>query len=193
MAFPSPPWRLCGDAWGSLFRAAAPGEPTATWAVGLVAYDRGSTLSYSELVVARVKDPLRGEVEVREMWVDSPTSREAGRALWALPKEMATFHHDAGGLTPLGRHAWRVRRDGAVAVEAEFLDTAVAAVRTPVRGAAVQPRADGTTQRSPMRGSARLVPCLARWEIDPRGPLGWLGDRSPLVSFRVRDFRLTFG
>lgn len=194
MAFPSPPWHLRGDAWGSVVRATAPGDPApATWVLGLVSYAPGSTLAYSELLVARLRDPLRGEVTVRDMWVDSEPSREAGRSLWALPKQPAAFDHDPGGLGPVGRHEWTVSLDGSPALRAEVLDLPGAAVPTPVRGSTAQERSDGRTVRASFHGRARVLPCLARWDVAADGPLAWLRGRAPLASFRVRDFRVTFG
>lgn len=194
MAFPSPPWHLRGDAWGSLVRATAPGEQdAATWVVGLVSYAPGSTLDYCELLVARVQDPLRGVVRVRDMWVDSSPSRDAGRALWALPKELAVLERSSGGISPVARHEWTVDVDGSPTLRAEFLDLPGATLPVPVRGATDQARVDGGTTRSSFQGTARVLPCLARWDVEPAGPLGWLSGRAPLASFRVRDFRVTFG
>src|SRR5688500_11963713 len=104
MTFPSPPWRMTGQLWLTLVRTARPGpggRPAGTYGVALVDYQEGSPLTYGELLVARpvkVEDgPNAGKhVTVTDIWVDSAPSREGGRSLWAVPKELATFGWSAG-------------------------------------------------------------------------------------------------
>lgn len=199
MAFPSPPWDLRAQAWLSLFRAAPPGEERGTYAVAFVSYEPGGTLDYSELLVARRADdsPQRGALAtVRSMWVDSAASREGGRALWSIPKELAGFRHETGRMGPVGRDSWQATlpADGAaddrVFAAAEFVDASRLALRAPFRGRLWQPRGGGGGAVALVRGSGRGLPCLATWTFDPAGPLGWLAGRHPLVSLRLHDVRL---
>lgn len=44
-----------------------------------------------------------------------------------------------------------------------------------------------------MSGSAKSVPCVGRWDFGADGPLAWLHGRRPVASFRMTDFRITFG
>ena len=199
MAFPSPPWQLYSDLWGSLFRAQPPGGPHGLYAVALVAYRPGGTLSYSELVVARRADdrgaPASGwglALTVRDLLVDSAESREGGRALWGLPKELGTFTRSPGGLGPVHRTAWRVEEKRGPVLAAEFLDASALAPRVPLRGSTRQPTGTSRVRVATIRGSARTSPCLASWSFEPEGRLGWLAGRSPMVSFRLRDFSVAF-
>lgn len=192
MAFPSPPWHLRGHLWGSLFRAQPPGEQAGVFAVAFVEYRPGGTLDYSELLVARRADEGGLALRVRDLWVDSEVSREGGRALWDLPKELATFSHAPGGLGPVDRTFWSAAAGDGQLATAEFLDTSVLALRGPVRGSTSQPTLSAGTRVATVQGSARGVPCLAHWSFDARGPLGWLAGRHPFLSFRLRDFAVTF-
>ena len=192
MAFPSPPWHLRGQLWGSLFRAQPPGEEAGVFAVAFIGYEPGGTLAYSELLVARRADEGGLALTVRDLWVDSAESREGGRALWGLPKEMATFVRDPGGLGPVNRTFWSAQDGRRPLATAEFLDSSALALRGPVRGSTSQPTLSAGTRVATVHGSARGLPCLAHWSFDRTGALGWLADRPPLFSWRLRDFDVTF-
>lgn len=188
MPYPSPPWTLRGQLWLSLFYAARPGEERSLVTVGWVSYEAGSTLEYAELLVARplkVDDTRR--VTVEQMWVDSPTSLEGGRSIWGMPKELADFTLDQGGLGPAGRAAWSATVDGAPLASASFADANGVAPRTPVRTSTWQTRDDGSEVVGRARGSARSLPCLGHWDFAADGPLGWLHGHQPVSSFRLRD------
>ena len=79
-----------GQGWLSLFRPRRIGpRPDGTYVAAFVSYEPGSPLTYSELLIARVLD--RRQVEITDIWVDSVVSRDGGRALWAIPKELYDF------------------------------------------------------------------------------------------------------
>ncbi|WP_104108122.1 acetoacetate decarboxylase family protein [Nocardioides sp. 616] len=191
MPFPSPPWQLRGQLWGSLFRAAPPDQPRGLFVVAFVSYEAGSTCEYSELLVARRAEGTSTALTVRDMWVDSEPSREAGRALWALPKELAVFHHDQGTVGPVARHSWRASTAGRTLASAEFVDASALSARVPVRATTRQPVADGGLRVATVTGSTRGLPCLGHWSFAPDGALGWLADRHPVLSFRLRRFSAT--
>lgn len=191
MPFPSPPWSLRGQAWVSLVRAAAPGEGTDTWVTGFVDHQPGGTLSYRELVVARRLG--RRAVQVRDLWVDSAASRDGGRSLWHLPKQLGVLTHTASGLGLVGNAEWAATDGTAQIASASFADVARAAVPLPFRFRTEQPREDGPPAVTSVAGRGRSLPCLAHWDFAAEGPLGWLAGRQPLASFRVRDFALVFG
>ncbi|HEU5012084.1 MAG TPA: acetoacetate decarboxylase family protein [Roseiflexaceae bacterium] len=104
--YPPAPWHMLGQSWGGLFRADQPlGVPAGLrhvlpprWlVVGLVHYREG-TLRYDEFFTASVA--RRGSqfgLYVQRIWVNDRASQAGGRAIWGLPKELATFvWHDKG-------------------------------------------------------------------------------------------------
>src|SRR4051794_26745003 len=55
-----------------------------------VRYEPGGVLHYQELLSAvLVHERGRPRVTVTEIWVDSTASRDGGRALWGIPKDLA--------------------------------------------------------------------------------------------------------
>jgi acetoacetate decarboxylase len=197
MTFPSPPWRMHGQLWLSLVRTSVSGpgdRPAGVYGVALVDYQRGSPLTYGELLVARPVTVRTGpdagrHVTVTDIWVDSEPSRQGGRSLWAVPKEIASFD-------------WSTeQRDGRRPVsavvpgiaEASFGAPPVVLPRTPFTGTTWQRREDGASVVAALSGSSRAFLVRGSWAFDPDGPLGWLAAARPLASFVMRDFRMTFG
>jgi hypothetical protein len=194
--YPPEPWHLRGQMYVSLFllpRRRLPALPPplrpvtvaghafvgAAW----VRYEPGGTLTYRELLSA-VLTHERGRpgVTITDIWVDDARSRDGGRALWGIPKELADLRLDPG--------------PGAVHAQA------------PMAGAEIRPRRwsgrwplalsvaqllDAEVRRTPVRGHAALAPARVTWRPDAAGPLGYLAGRRPLLSVAVRDFRLRFG
>lgn len=187
--YPPAPWHMHGQLWLSLFRVRG-----TTWGVGLVNYEDPSPLTYSELLVARaVKDPVNG-VSISQIWVDSPDSRAGGRELWAIPKELCDFTFESSRTGPLTSASWSASAGRRPIVEASFKDTSSLALRLPFKGATWQPGLDGGPDRtSSLTGSARSLPCLGTWTFAADGPLDWLRGARPLMSVRMRDFRMSFG
>jgi hypothetical protein len=196
--FPSPPWQLTARAWVSLFVLRDTGRadrPGGLYGVAFVDYGTGGVLAYHELVVARLlREGRSPRVRVTDIWVDSPASRDGGRALWALPKQLADL--------PLQDRSWGLGRrttfsgvaGGRHVASGAFVSAPAAAmVRTPYSARLSQLRADGTRVVTPTRGSARVVPCRASWRFAADGPLAFLHGRRPVLSVRLRDARLRFG
>lgn len=202
--YPAPPWRMHGDGWLSLFRladAADEHHPAGVYTVGFIDYTEPSPLTYGELLVARpvsagsTTGGRRGRaVTVTDMWVDSPASVAGGRTLWGFPKVLCTFEHGTGRRGPLTRTRWAAEADGRPLVEARFTDVSRAAPRVPTKGRVEQPGIDDHPEpgRCRMTGSAKSLPCRARWDFPADGPLAWLRRARQLGSFAMKDFRLEF-
>ena len=192
MPYPPAPWQLHGQLWVSLFRVREsdhPGHRGGLYGAAFVSYEPPGQLTYSELLVAT---PTGRRATITDIWVDSPDSRDGGRALWAIPKDLAGFARDDAG-SRVRRTTWRAEVDGRPAATAQFADVSHRAPRTPFRASTHQVREDGSTVLAPIRGSARTLPCRASWSFDDAGPLAWLDGKRPLASFRLRDFSMTFG
>ncbi|MFI6094514.1 acetoacetate decarboxylase family protein [Lentzea sp. NPDC051213] len=190
MGYPPEPWHLRGSLVISLFRVPRRRAPqdhlpagarlitlagNVFVAVAFVSYEPGGVLSYEELLVASpVWDRGGVAVSVPQIWVDSEESRQGGREMWAIPKHLARFGQGssiagaavAGGVALPGR--WKVK------------------------GWTVQ-RLDGRDVRTRTVVSGRLRLARAAWFCPVDGPLGWLTGRTPLVSFALKEMRLTFG
>ncbi|GAB3663577.1 acetoacetate decarboxylase family protein [Nocardioides korecus] len=195
-AYPPAPWHLHGQLWLSLFTVRPgsdpvhPDRPGGVYGVALVSYEDPSPLVYSELLVAR---PVRAQAQITDIWVDSPASRDGGRDLWAIPKDLATFRRgDRPG--PADRTTWDVAVRGRHSLAARFTDVSRhAPVRTPFAFSTRQVREDGEVVVTGVTGTGRVLPCRSRWDVDPTGPLGWLAGARPRGSVRVADFAMTFG
>ena len=114
MTYPPEPWHLHGQLWLSLFRVRRgehPDRPPGLYGAALVSYEEPSPLTYSELLVAT---PVGVKAQITDIWVDSPDSRDGGRELWAIPKELARLHPcragRPGAAYDVGARASRARR-----------------------------------------------------------------------------------
>ncbi|MGI5241268.1 acetoacetate decarboxylase family protein [Dactylosporangium sp. CA-139066] len=196
MAYPAEPWSLRGRMYVSVFvlpAAAVPALPAelagavrvvriggrAVIGAAWVDYRPGGDLSYRELLAAvLVRAGLRPRVTITHIWVDSVESRDGGRALWGIPKDLATFEltderADAAGIAGVGLRG----RPG---------------VRLPIGFRVVQALA-GAAKTTPVRATARCGPARVRWAIEPGGPLAFLAGRRPILSLVAGDFRMRFG
>lgn len=193
-----------GQLWLSLFRvreAVDERRPAGVYGAAFVSYEPGGTLAYSELLVARLaKSPGHGRcVTISDIWVDSAASRAGGRELWAIPKELCDFRMESSHTGPLSRTEWSASLERRPIARAEFTDLARGAVRLPFRNGTWQPALDGAPgdggagRAAPLGGSAKMLPCRGTWEFDAHGPLAWLRGGTRLASFRMADFRLSFG
>jgi acetoacetate decarboxylase len=109
MPYPPSPWYLRGLAFFSLYaieiETARPFIPLTLEIVSFYPnytlggvyignYKSGSTLEYSELIIApafvRYQNHIGGWVS--HIYVDNEDSLRGGREIWGLPKEMAEFH-----------------------------------------------------------------------------------------------------
>ena len=149
-----------------------------------VQYEPGGVLHYNELLAAVLtRVGLRPRVTIMHIWVDSVTSRDGGRALWGIPKDLATFAFD-------GEQA---RADGDEGPLAEA--TVTRGVRLPGRwplGFRVVQSLHGKPRTSRVKATARLSVGRSRWTIDG-GPLRYLAGRRPVLTATAGDFRMLFG
>lgn len=198
MPFPSPPWQMRAQLWGSLFALRDTGRrdrPPGLYGAAFVDYQAGSVLTYHELLVARlVRDGRSPRVRVTDIWVDSPESMAGGRSLWAIPKLLADLPMREDSLGPATRTAFNAVAEGRHLASGTFLSVPGAAlVRLPFAATLSQEREDGAVVETPWTGSARGLPCRASWTFEPDGPLAYLHGRRPLASFRLGDVRMLFG
>jgi hypothetical protein len=205
MTYPPAPWQLHGQLWVSLFGVRAADHPQhrgGLYGAAFVSYEAPSPLTYSEVLLARLarrgdgpggmgRSPLV-PVEITDIWVDSPDSRDGGRELWAIPKGLASFERSDEG-SGVRRTTWRAAVAGRPIAHARFADVSDRAPRTPFRAGTQQRRPDDTPVTAPIRGSARTLPCRATWSFDEQGPLAWLAGKRPLASMRMTDFAMSFG
>jgi hypothetical protein len=185
-----------------------PDRPGGVYGAAFVDYEPGSELTYHELLVARlVRAGRSAHVRITDIWVDSATSRDGGRSLWAIPKHLADRPLDRGAVGPVERTSFSGVAGGQHLATARFTTLPGAAVlRMPFATSTSQLRDAGTGEPagpvdspgdelviSPFTGSHRGIPSRASWTFDADGPLGFLSGRRPLASFRLRDTQLNFG
>ncbi|WP_199512855.1 acetoacetate decarboxylase [Nucisporomicrobium flavum] len=188
---PPSPWNLRGRLYLSVFAlpaAALPALPGglrpltvagrvllgAAW----VRYEPGGTLHYRELLTAVLLRDLR--VSIVDIWVDSEASRDGGRSLWAIPKDLATLEIDPPAASAAGI-ATAVIRPGR---------------RWPGRWPAPmrlrQARGSALVE-TPVRGRTALRSARVAWAPERSGRLAYLAGRKPVLSLVLDDFRLRFG
>jgi acetoacetate decarboxylase len=92
MAYPEAPWRLRGEL--ILVPARTPGPRLG--GVMLASYT-GGTLAYRELIV--FSHATRKGMVISHIYVDDEQSRAAGRSIWRLPKELASFEYQRDRFT----------------------------------------------------------------------------------------------
>jgi acetoacetate decarboxylase len=182
--------------WLSLFvaRQGAADRPAGLYGAAFVHYREGGVLAYRELLVARlVRDGAVPRVRITDIWVDSRTSLEGGRTLWAIPKELADLHQRTRRVGPVTRTAWSARVAGTPIAAAGFTATPGVAPRSPLFFTVFQQREEGTPVVAHVTGSARSLPCAGGWRFGTDGPLAWMRGRRAVASFLLSDFRVTFG
>lgn len=201
MDYPAAPWAMAGQLWLSLFRVPEKTgrlRPPGLYGVAFLRYEEPSQLTYDELLVARPVNAgaLGRRISITDIWVDSPASRDGGRELWAIPKELGAFSQHASTRRQLTTTEWTASAEGRPIARARFHDVSRVAPRVPLRAGIWQPAIDETRwleRTADLSGSAKPLPCRATWEFAPDGPLGWLAGRRSLASFRATDFRISFG
>jgi hypothetical protein len=122
----------------------------------------------------------RPRVTITEIWVDSVASRDGGRELWGIPKDLAELE-----VSPVTARAVGI-------ASANF----GRGVRLPGRWPTAMRLAqalNGEVRRTPVRGRAAMRTGKATWHVDPAGPLGYLSGRRPLLTVTLADFRMRFG
>lgn len=201
-AYPPAPWHMHGSMWLTVFRLGHDVDerhPAGVYGAAVVDYRDPSPLSYGELLLARTVEPASGEkrgrvVTITDIWVDSPASMAGGRELWAIPKELCDFELDSESRGPLTTTRWTAAAGGEPIIEARFSDVSRVAPRVPFKGEVEQPGIPEHPEVAEvvMKGTAKALPCRARWRFAPGGPLGFLDRARQLGSFRMKDFRLHF-
>ncbi|MCX6400106.1 MAG: acetoacetate decarboxylase family protein [Propionibacteriales bacterium] len=198
-SYPPAPWHMHGSLWLSVFRLREDADerhPAGQYGVALVSYEEPSPLTYHELLVARTTRAAdgKGAVTITDIWVDSTASRAGGRALWAIPKDLCDFDMESTFRGPVTSTDWTALAGRSPIVDASFTDVSRAAPRVPFSGRVVQPgiAEHPETAHVVMKGSAKALPCRARWSFASDGPLGFLGQARQLGSFRMSSFRLAF-
>ena len=185
-----------GHMWLSLFRVrtGTSERPAGLYGAAFVDYVEGSVLTYRELLLARlVRDRAVPRVHVTDIWVDSEPSRDGGRSFWALPKDLADLHVNERGAGPTLQAAGDANINGSPVAAARFMGARVRPLRTPFRFTVTQEREDGSRVVTPVSGTSCNMPVRGRWDFGADGPLAWLHGRRPVASFRLGDFRMTFG
>ncbi|MGN9911553.1 acetoacetate decarboxylase family protein [Phytohabitans sp. LJ34] len=193
MSYPPEPWHLRGQMYVSLWmvpRAALPPPPQARpltvagrgfVGTAWVDYGPGGVLEYRELLSAvLVRRAARPLVSIVDIWVDSPASRDGGRELWGIPKELAELDFTET----------RARAGGIA--EAHLATGRRLPGRWPTRFSVIQELA-GRAKVSPVRARAAVRLAKATWQVAPAGPLAYLAGRRPLLTLALRDFDMVFG
>ena len=225
--YPPQPWDLRGQLYLSIFavpRSVLPPLPEplgstvrpvpfgrhALVGAAWVRYEPGGVLHYRELLSAvLVHEGPRPRVSITEIWVDSVESRDGGRALWGIPKDLAELElrispggdlvaAASTGPEPGDRPASSAvaTADGSSAPAPIGSASFRGGPRLPGRWPAplsVAQALGGTVVRTRVRGSAGLRLGGATWRVEAGGPLGYLAGRRPLLSVALTDFRLRFG
>jgi hypothetical protein len=121
---------------------------------------------------------------ITHIWVDSPESRDGGRALWGIPKELAEFDFDGADLSA---------GDAEGPIANGTVSRRLALPGRWPSGFRVAQWLGGKPKFSPVRSRSAVEVSRATFVADPAGPLAFLSGRRPLASFSLRDFQMTFG
>lgn len=214
--YPPEPWDLRGQLYTSVFLVPLAEIPVGRTTAGeglppgcrpirfgrygifgtaWVSYEPGGVLAYSELMsTLLVRRGWRLMPTITHIWVDNEISRDGGRGLWGIPKQLAEF-----AFTGVGAAAGADRTATLNAAD-EHGSLASGTVQTrlwlpgrwPLSFRLVQ-WLGGQAKVSPVRSRARLGIARARFDANPAGPLAFLAGRRPLLSATVADFRMSFG
>lgn len=200
--YPPPPWRLNATAYLAIWRISihelalrldAALQPLrlarhVIAAAGFVNYGQGSVVEYNELFLALLaRGAGRTGVTIPRIWVDSAISLRAGRELWGIPKQPASF---------------RKLPDGAIDAAASITEEPIARIefrpgsalpfRLPLKLTVLQPSEAGV-QCTPVAASSAVSFGTSKWTIPSGSPLELLRGRRPLVSMQLRNARIRFG
>ena len=204
--YPPEPWELRGQLHTSVFLVPlrdVPGDEVppgwrpvrlgrfAVVATAWVSYEPGGVLSYRELMATvLVRRGVRLAPSIARIWVDSEASRDGGRALWGIPKELADFDFQGPAFAA---HANAHGGDGAGAIASGTVrPLGWLPGRWPVRFTVAQ-TLDGRAKVTAVRSRSRLGLSRATFVADGSGPLEFLAGRRPILTLTVGDFRMRFG
>jgi hypothetical protein len=210
VSYPAEPWDLRGQMHVSIWSLpaaqlprlprglAAAVRPVTIGGRGLVGtawveYEPGGVLQYRELLSAvLVHQRARPRVSIVDIWVSSAASRDGGRELWGIPKELAELEikpSTSRGVDEL--RAWARTATGTIA-ETSISPGLRCPGRWPTRLSVIQQLRD-RVKATPVRGWAGIRRAKATWQVAPGGPLAYLNGRRPLLTVTLRDFRIVFG
>jgi hypothetical protein len=210
VAYPPAPWRLGGSMAVSLWsfpRRNLPqdilqeGLAPRGWfgrsilATAFAVYEPGGVLAYNELLLAlRVRASGRGMVNVPAIWVDSSASVAGARALWAVPKELASFTAGQTMLADGGRIecSFEARNGDCLLASMRFRSRAALPGWWRTRSSIVQ-ASGGDRVITRAQALSRIAIGSAIWEFPVESPLGFLRGRRPLVSLRLHRMTMAFG
>jgi Acetoacetate decarboxylase (ADC) len=199
LSYPPSPWTLNATAYVSLWRV-----PTRDWPItlgsgireltlfgslmlcsGFVDYEPGGDLQYRELFLAVLaRAGARMGATLPLIWVDSVASLEGGRALWAIPKQLAAVHVENRTL--------RAAANGRPIASMSFEPGKRLLRRFPMHPTVMQARGSELI-RTPIHVSAGIERIRAQWYIPQDSPFSVLQDRVPIMSLRLSQARLRFG
>jgi len=150
----------------------------------LAHYQHSPVGEYRELIVAPALVSRHGRVGfwISNIYVDSETSMAAGRAIWALPKQMASLEWGAGGVSSVGP---QLRVSASVAAAGRSM-------RLPFVGAAMSQCGSAKSWFS-VRGSARVGHARASVEFAHGDGLAALGFGGSMKVFVCQQLRVTIG
>lgn len=194
--YPLSPWDLTGHAYTGVWllpkHLAPPPHNADTKAVTIFGrvivcaaffvYEEPSPLTYDEIMsTVLVRDRWRLRVSITHIWVNSPASRDGGRELWAIPKDLADFD--------VGQHAsYAAQGIGSLMVNR----VRRLPFRVPLRFTTAQDR-NGDLLVTPVSGAIRAGLAKSRWSFAADGPIGFLAGRKPLLTWAAKPFHLIFG
>ena len=193
VSYPPEPWDLHGQAVATTFlvpadRIGSPPPGTSIVRIGRRAlvttaffrYEEPSPLQYDEIMATvLVRQGWWLRVWITHIWVDSPASRDGGRELWAIPKDLAEF-----ALAPTVSYV----ADGIGSASVRRVRRLPG--RWPLAFRIAQER-DGAALVTPVRGRVRVGSARTRWWFT--GPLAHLDGGRPLLTILVPRFHLVFG
>jgi acetoacetate decarboxylase len=162
----------------------APGKTLA--ALWIAAYERGSTLEYRELIVGcgLTRFGARLGLWISHIFVDEPRSLLAGREVWGLPKELASFTG-----SPARGGELLVHREGQLLCEVRW-QVPRWHVPVPLYVPALT-RVQDVLCTFGGRGATRLAACGGRLQVPQSSPLRGLVPEGRTTLYHHSAARLT--
>lgn len=198
-SYPPQPWHLRAHAYvgirlvpSRLLPAPPPGTRRVTVfgraivSTAFFVYEDPSPLIYNEIMAAAlVRRGWHTYVNILRIWVDSKASRDGGRELWAIPKDLADFE-----ITPHSSYAGS--DNGTLIGSIDIARVRTLPVALPI-GFRIAQECDGALLLTKVRGRGRIGLTKASWDLDPGGPLGYLAGRRTLLTLALGPLRIVFG
>jgi Acetoacetate decarboxylase (ADC) len=158
-----------------------------------VEYEPGGVLQYRELLSAvLIRHRARPRVSIVDIWVDSPASRDGGRELWGIPKDLAELRIDGSGAGGPGGLTASAQTETGTIAQTSITPGQRLPGRWPL-GLSVIQQLGRQVKVTPVRGWANIQHAKATWQVERAGPLAELSGRRPVLTVTLRDFRIVFG